>query len=439
MSVNPLKSTLLALVAALLCGAAAAQTGPLKLLIGFPAGGSADGVARAVADKVSATLGIPVIVENKPGAGGRIAAELLKNAAADRNTVLVTPLAPVLLAPLSFRKLNFNPETDFVPVAQLAKFQIALTTGATSPHKTLAELVAWFKANPGKANYGTSAAGSQLHFLGVMLSQAIGLELTHVPYQGGAPLIIDVIGGQIPAAIDTFSVELHKAGKVRLLATSGAARSTLVPDVPTFKEQGYPSVVGEGWMGAYMHIRTPATILQRISEALADAARQADIKPKLEAVGLEPTGLKAAEFAAVIAADRARWKPVVEASGFRGDSILHARDRVNDDATHDAGRHRPRQGHAAGQIFARQTRRRLLVRVGHQLAPARQQLRRRECGRQRRDCPGRACPDARRAREHPRHPAQRRRRSVRRGAGAELSRRHGRLRRLQRCLGRILR
>jgi tripartite-type tricarboxylate transporter receptor subunit TctC len=177
----------------------------------------------------------------------------------------------------------------------------------------------WFKANPSKANFGTSAAGSQLHFLGVMFSQAIQLELTHIPYQGGAPLMTDIIGGQIPAGIDTFSVELHKAGKVRLLATSGAVRSTLVPDVPTFKEQGYPTVVGEGWMGAYMHAKTPAGIVQRVSEALAQAARQADIRPRLEAVGLEATGLSAAEFAAVIAADRARWKPVVEASGFRGD------------------------------------------------------------------------------------------------------------------------
>lgn len=293
--------------------------GPLKLIVGFPPGGSADGVARAVADKVSATLGVPVIVENKPGAGGRIAAELLKNAPADGNTVLVSPLATVLLAPLTLRKLNFNPETDFVPVAQLAKFHLAITTAPNSPFKTLGELVAFYKANPSKANFGTSAAGSQPHFLGVMLGQAIKVELTHVPYQGGAPLMTDIIGGQIPAGIDTMPLELHKAGKLRMLAVSGAERSALAADVPTFKEQGFPTVVGEGWMGAYMHVRTPAAIVQRVGEALADAAHQSDVKPRLEAVGLEASGLKAAEFAAVIAADRARWKPVVDASGFRGD------------------------------------------------------------------------------------------------------------------------
>ena len=320
MRFNTFTSTLAVLglwAAATFC--AMAQTGPVKLLVGFPAGGSADATARAVADRLAASLGTSVIVENKPGAGGRIAAEQLKNAPADGNTVLITPLATVVIAPLTFRKLNFNPAEDFVPVAQIAKFHLMIATGGSSPYKNLGELVAWFKANPGKANFGTSAAGSQLHFLGVMLGQAIGVELTHVPYQGGAPLNNDVMGGQIPAGIDTLAVELHKAGKLRMLAVSGEIRSTLAPDVPTFKEQGYPTVVGEGWMGAYMHAKTAPAIVQKVSAALADAARQTDVKQRLELAGLEATGLRAPEFAAVVAADRARWKPVVEASGFKGD------------------------------------------------------------------------------------------------------------------------
>jgi tripartite-type tricarboxylate transporter receptor subunit TctC len=145
------------------------------------------------------------------------------------------------------------------------------------------------------------------------------VDLTHVPYQGGAPLNNDIMGGQIPAGIDTLMVELHKAGKVRMLAVSGSERSTLAPDVPTFKEQGYPTVVGEGWMGAFMHAKTPPAIVQRISAALAEAARAPDAKGRLAVAGLEPTGVQATEFAAIVAADRARWKPVVDASGFRGD------------------------------------------------------------------------------------------------------------------------
>lgn len=305
-------------------GTAVAQTsdrvsGPVRLLVGFPAGGGVDLAARVVADKLSASLGATVIVENKPGAGGRIAAETLKNAPADGNMVLITPLAPIVIAPQTFRKLNYNPETDFQPVAQLVKFPLVLATGANSPHKTLNELVAWLRANPTRASFGTSAAGSQLHFLGLMFGQAIKTALIHVPYQGGAPLLSDLIGGQIPAAIDQIPYEYHKSGKIRMLATSGAVRSPLMPDVPTFKEQGFPEVGGEAWFGAYMHAKVPPAVVQRISEALANAVRQPDVTQKLAQAGLEATGLKAPEFSVLVAADRARWKPVIEVSGFRGD------------------------------------------------------------------------------------------------------------------------
>jgi len=322
---NIVKKVLVGLcVGASALGTATAQTGdrvsgPVKLLVGFAAGGTGDLIARSVADKLSGSLGVPVIVENKPGAGGRIAAEVLKNAPADGNTVLITPLAPIVIAPLTFRKLNYNPETDFVPVAQLVTFPLTIATGASSPYKTLSEFVTWLKANPTKAAFGTSAAGSQLHFLGLMFAQAVKVDMTHVPYQGSAPLATDLIGGQIPAGIDQFSIELYKAGKIRLLASSGATRSPLMPDVPTFKEQGFPGVEGEAWFGAYMHAKTQAPIVQRLSEALASAVQQPDAKHKLNDAGLVATGLKAPEFTALVAADRARWKPVIEASGFRGD------------------------------------------------------------------------------------------------------------------------
>jgi tripartite-type tricarboxylate transporter receptor subunit TctC len=322
---NVVKKVMVGLcVGASVLGTATAQTGdrvsgPVKLLVGFAAGGTGDFIARAVADKLSVSLGVPVIVENKPGAGGRIAAEVLKHAPADGNTVLITPLAPIVIAPLTFRKLNYNPEADFVPVAQLAKFPLTIATGANSPYKNLGEFVTWLKANPTHAAFGTSAAGSQLHFLGLMFAQAVKVEMTHVPYQGSAPLATDLIGGQIPAGIDQFSVELYKAGKIRLLASSGAMRSPLMPDVPTFKEQGFPTVEGEAWFGAYMHAKTPSAIVQRISEALANAVQQPDVKQKLSDAGLVATGLKAPEFTTLVAADRARWKPVIEASGFRGD------------------------------------------------------------------------------------------------------------------------
>lgn len=325
MTFNKIRRALLALcVGAAALGVAHAQGnerlgGPIRLVVGFPAGGAGDIIARVVADKIAEPLGVSVIVENKPGAGGRVAAELLKAAPADGRTVLITPLAPIVIAPLTFQKLNYKPDTDFVPVAQLVKFPLSLAVGKDSPNTSLKDLVAWFKAHPQQASFGTSAAGSQLHFLGLMLGQAAHIDLVHVPYQGGTPLITDLIGGQVPSAIDAFPLEFHKAGKIRLLASSGESRSPLLPDVPTFKEQGYPTVVGEAWFGAFMSAKTSPALVQRVSEAMASAVQQPDVRQKLAAAGLEATGLKAPEFARLVAADQARWKPVIEVSGFKGD------------------------------------------------------------------------------------------------------------------------
>ena len=325
MTFNKIRRALLALcVGAAALGVAHAQgseglSGPVRLVVGFPAGGAGDIIDRVVADKIAGPLGVTVIVENKPGAGGRVAAELLKAASADGRTVLITPLAPIVIAPLTFQKLNYKSDTDFVPVAQLVKFPLSLAVGKDSPNTSLKDLVAWFKAHPQQASFGTSAAGSQLHFLGLMLGQAAHIDLVHVPYQGGTPLITDLIGGQVPSAIDAFPLEFHKAGKIRLLASSGESRSPLLPDVPTFKEQGYPTVVGEAWFGAFMSAKTSPALVQRVSEAMASAVQQPDVRQKLAAAGLEATGLKAPEFARLVAADQARWKPVIEVSGFKGD------------------------------------------------------------------------------------------------------------------------
>ena len=319
MSLQLKRRTLFGLCAASMLGSAVAQSTTVKLVVGFPAGGAGDIVARVLAEKLQVALGTNVIVENKPGAGGRIAAELLKNAPPDGSTVMIAPPAPIVIAPFTFRKLAYNPETDFQPVAQLVKFPLVMATGGISPYKTMADVVAAFKADPKQANFGTSAAGSQLHFLGLMFGQAAKIDMTHVPYQGGAPLVTDLIGGQIPIGVDTFGYDFHKSGKLRFLAQSGAERSALMPDVPTFKEQGFPSVIGEAWFGAFVPAKTPPAIVQRLSDEMAKAVQLPDVKQKLAAASLEATGLKAPEFAKVVADDRTRWKPVVEASGFKGD------------------------------------------------------------------------------------------------------------------------
>jgi len=257
-------------------------------------------------------------VENRPGAGGRLAAAVLKAAAPDGRTILITPTAPIAIAPYTFRKLNYDPQTDFAPVAKLVDMPLAIAVGAGSPNKTLADLTHWFKAHPDKAAFGTSAAGSQLHFLGIMYGQAAKVDLVHVAYQGGAPLLTDLIGGQIPAGIDQFPLEFYKTGKIRLLAQSAGTRSPLLPDVPTFKEQGV-NVEGLAWMGAFVPAKTPEAVIQKVGAALIDAVNQPDVKAKLAASGFESAGQPANEFAAQVEADQARWKKVVEVSGFRAD------------------------------------------------------------------------------------------------------------------------
>ena len=309
---------LVGLCAATLAGVASADGGTVKLVVGFPAGGSADLLARAVSDKLATALGSTVIVENRPGSGGRLAAAVLKAAAPDGRTILITPTAPIAIAPYTFRKLNYDPQTDFAPVAKLVDMPLAIAVGAGSPNKTLADLTHWFKAHPDKAAFGTSAAGSQLHFLGIMYGQAAKVDLVHVAYQGGAPLLTDLIGGQIPAGIDQFPLEFYKTGKIRLLAQSAGTRSPLLPDVPTFKEQGV-NVEGLAWMGAFVPAKTPEAVIQKVGAALIDAVNQPDVKAKLAASGFESAGQPANEFAAQVEADQARWKKVVEVSGFRAD------------------------------------------------------------------------------------------------------------------------
>ena len=207
----------------------------MRIIVGFAAGGSSDIAARMLADKLKDSLGVPFIVENRVGAGGRIAAEALKNAAPDGTTFLLTPVVVPVLAPLVYKQLSYDPAKDFAPVAQVATYQFALAVGPDHPARSVPEFVAWLKANPTQANFGSPAPGSLPHFFGLMIGKATGVEMVHIAYKGGAPLATDLMGGQIPAGVDALSdmIELHRGGKVRIIATSGAQRSPLLPTVAT--------------------------------------------------------------------------------------------------------------------------------------------------------------------------------------------------------------
>ena len=267
------------------------------------------------------SLGVPVIVENKPGANGTLAAEALKNATPDGRTLMISPIAVTVFAPLTHAKLRYDPAKDLAPVSLAANFQMALAVGPGSPAKTLHEYIAWVRANPAKATYGVPLAGGPTHFFGVMLARAAGVDLVVVPYRGSAPFVNDLLSGQVPAGITVLSQLLkhHEAGKLRVLGTSGSQRSPMAPDVPTFKELGFAALEGTGWQAFHTSAGTPRPTIDRLSAAIAAAIKSPEISARLLELGLEPVGSTPDELASRVAEDTARWAPIVKASGFRAD------------------------------------------------------------------------------------------------------------------------
>ena len=314
---------LLAIVLSFGSALAAAQafpTKPVTLLITFPAGGPTDIAGRALAEATSKYLGQPVVVENRPGAGGQIAMSALKAAAPDGQTLVMTPLVTVVTAPHVFPKLPYDAFTDFTPVAHTADFLFGFAIGPNVPAKTLAEFVALVKKEPRHGNYASAGAGSLPHFFSILFAQTAGINMTHIPYKGTAPALTDLLGGQISSFMGTASdlAAQHRAGKLRILATSGVARARVVGDAPTFKELGF-NIEGAGWYAVYAPAKTPKETVDRLSGAIVAAIKAPDIREKLEALGMEPTGLGPEDLARIHRMDFDKWGPVIKASGFKPD------------------------------------------------------------------------------------------------------------------------
>ena len=325
-----MKHPLAVAASVVLCAAAAATAAPaafaqeridkpVRILVGFAPGGTADIIARVVAEKMAPAIGQPVIVENRPGAIGRITADAVKAAAPDGTTLMVMPIGPMAVVPHVYKDITYDPIRDFTPVALGATFQFALAAGPASGAKTWNEFAAWAKANPAKAGYATSGAGSLPHFFGVLLGRGIGVEMVHVPYKGSAAYLNDLVGGQVPAAIDAIAdlTELHRAGKVKVLASSGAKRSTALPDVPTFNELGVAGVEAMGWFGFFAPAKTPKPIVDALNAAINKALTSPDVAEKLSKLGMDPATGSPELFAKVLADDYAKWGPIVKASGFK--------------------------------------------------------------------------------------------------------------------------
>lgn len=324
----PLRSVLHAVVSAFFLALAAVGAPasaqdkldrPVRILVGFAAGGTADLIARVAADKMKDTLGVPVIVENRPGAIGRITAEAVKSAPPDGTMIMVMPIGPMAVVPHVYKDIPYDPIKDFTPIAIGATFQFAIAAGPASGARNWADFAAWAKANPGKASYATSGAGSLPHFFGVLLGRGIGVEMVHVPYKGSAAYTADLISGQVPAAVDAIAdlTELHRAGKITILASSGSKRSTALPEVPTFAELGVKDVEATGWFGFFAPAKTPKPIVDALNRAINKALTSPDVVAKLSGIGMDPATGTPEEFASIVAADYAKWGPIVTASGFK--------------------------------------------------------------------------------------------------------------------------
>jgi tripartite-type tricarboxylate transporter receptor subunit TctC len=305
-------------LALLLALPAAAQDKPIKFIVGFPAGAGLDTMTRLVADKMRVSLGQPVLVENKPGASGQIAMSALKNAAPDGLTLVMTPLVTVVTAPHVFPKLPYDAFADFTPVAHAADFLFAFTVAASTPAASLSDYVALVKKDLKYGNYASAGTGSLPHFFSLLFASTAGIKMNHIGYKGTAPALTDLMGGQLGAFMGTVSdvAALSKSGKLRVLATSGARRARELPDVPTFRELGY-AIEGAGWYAAYAPAQTPKATVDRLANAIIEAIKSPDVHERLQALGMEPTGLGPAQLAEIQKADYNKWGPVIKASGFK--------------------------------------------------------------------------------------------------------------------------
>jgi tripartite-type tricarboxylate transporter receptor subunit TctC len=289
-----------------------------RLLVGFPAGGPSDVTARLLAEHMKGYAST-TIVENRAGAGGRVAMDVLKNSAADGSVMILTPAVAVCLYPHVYKTLSYTLQ-DFAPVTTIHTTAMVLAIGPMVPNtvNTVADFIAWCRANPRQSSFGSPGAGSPLHFLGVTLSKTANFEYLHVPYQGTAPSVQALLGSQIASAISPIGsfIPHARSGALRVLATTGAQRSPQLPDVPTVREAGYPELEFAEWFGIFVPARTPAATVEALSSALRAALQTKAVLDAFANLSVDAAGHTPADFARQIKADTDRWAPIVKASGF---------------------------------------------------------------------------------------------------------------------------
>ncbi len=314
-----LLALLLGALAASSTAGAQAQAKPLRILVGFPAGGGTDAIARVLAERLKDELGVPVIVENKPGAGGQLAAQALKAAAPDGTTLFLSHDHTISVLPLVSKTPGFDPARDFTPVAGFASFVNALAVSAGTPARTLAEYSAWVRsAGQGKGVVGVPAPASTPEFMVKVLGERAGLDLVPAPYRGSAPMIGDMLGNQIAAGTGSVPdfIEHHKAGRLRVLAVGGTRRQAILPEVPTLAESGIAGFEDLPYYGFFAPAGTPKAALDSFAAALAKVLAVPEVRDRLTALGLAVEFMTAGQLGAREQAYARSWADIIRKTGF---------------------------------------------------------------------------------------------------------------------------
>src|ERR1700730_10839822 len=318
---RPWFAALVLMVTACPPGHAESEKNPVRFIVGVPAGGSSELWPRQVAEKMEDILGEPVLVENRAGANQRIALAEVRKSPPDARTLYIGTSGPFSILPNIYGdKLDYDPVKDFTPIARLVHFDLAIGVGPATPAQNLPELIAWLRANPQKASYGTPGAGTTSHFVGVMFASSLATPLIHVPYKGGTPAINDLVGGHIPMLINSLAdmLEQHKAGNMRIVAATGPKRSALLPEVPTLKESGVDVAVDIA-IDVYGSGNAPPALVTRMNAVLLQAISNADVLSRILAYGLLPAPSSADELAQKQIEETKLWAAPIKASGFTGE------------------------------------------------------------------------------------------------------------------------
>ena len=291
-----------------------------KVVIGFAPGGTIDVTGRRVADKLAPTFARAAIAENKTGAGGQIAVQAVKTAAPDGSMILITPASPLSLHAFTYKKLPYDPVADLLPVSGAVAFDYALAVGPMVPASvnSVPDFLGWARANPDKASFGSAGAGSAANFIGSALAKAGQADVRHVAYRGSQPAILEMIGGQLAAVVGPTGEFMPqvKAGKARLLATSGPTRGKFTPDVPSYAEQGFKDLAYVGWFGFYLPAKTPADVVQRLHGAIRAALSSPDVVDSLAQMYLEPYPTTPQQLAALLKTETEFWSGLVKTVGY---------------------------------------------------------------------------------------------------------------------------